>query len=116
MRRPRRSYKCTVTFDELFWSDYPIPFTYVDHKVEVVHIDKDHLRRAGPPQASTSDPVDDRLDRLSREIRQLKLARRRNRGEQEQILDRMIGELEGLKRELRDDSKEPGAAPPSKIR
>ncbi len=44
-------YKCTVYYDELYWSDYPIPFNHVDHKVEVVYFDKDHLRRcAGPPQ------------------------------------------------------------------
>ena len=47
-------YKCTVYYDELYWSDYPIPFNHVDHKVEVVYIDKDHLRRAGgPPQVDT---------------------------------------------------------------
>ena len=39
-------YKCTVSYDELSWSDYPIPFKHVAHKVEVVYIDKDHLRRA----------------------------------------------------------------------
>ena len=46
-------YKCTVYFDELYWSDYPIPFHHLDHRVEVVFIDKDHLRRCGgPAQAS----------------------------------------------------------------
>ena len=109
-------YKCTVTFDELSWSDDPIPFKHVDHKVEVVYIDKDHLRRAGPPQVATTDAVDARLNRLSREIAELKSTRQRDRREQEQILDRLIGELEGLKRELRDDSKDPSPAPPSKIR
>ena len=50
-------YKCTVYYDELYWSDYPIPFNHVDHKVEVVYIDKDHLRRCGgPEQASTRRP------------------------------------------------------------
>lgn len=43
-------YKCTVYFDELYWSDYPIPFHHLDHRVEVVYIDKDYLRRAGGPQ------------------------------------------------------------------
>ena len=41
-----RHYKCTVYFDDVFRADYPIPFTHVDHKVEVVYIDKDFLRRA----------------------------------------------------------------------
>ena len=46
-------YKCTIYFDELYWSDYPIPFHHLDHRVEVVFIDKDHLRRCGgPAQAS----------------------------------------------------------------
>jgi hypothetical protein len=43
-------YKCTVYFDEIYWSDYPIPFHHRDHRVEVVYIDKDYLRRAGGPQ------------------------------------------------------------------
>jgi len=47
-------YKCTVYYDELYWADYPIPFNHVDHKVEVVYLDKDHLRRCGgPPQTDT---------------------------------------------------------------
>jgi hypothetical protein len=45
-------FKCTVYYDELYWSDYPIPFNHVDHRIEVVYIDKDHLRRCGgPPMA-----------------------------------------------------------------
>lgn len=47
-------YKCTVYFDELYWSDYPIPFHHLDHRVEVVYIDKDYLRRAGGPPQATS--------------------------------------------------------------
>lgn len=47
-------YKCTVYFDELYWSDYPIPFHHVDHRVEVVYIDKDHLRRCGGPAMANS--------------------------------------------------------------
>jgi hypothetical protein len=43
-------YKCTVYFDELYWSDYPIPFHHRDHRIEVVYIDKDYLRRAAGPQ------------------------------------------------------------------
>jgi hypothetical protein len=45
-------YKCTVYYDELYWADYPIPFNSVDHRVEVVYIDKDHLRRCGGPAAT----------------------------------------------------------------
>jgi hypothetical protein len=46
-------YKCTVYFDELYWSDYPIPFNHRDARVEVVYIDKDYLRRCGgPPMAN----------------------------------------------------------------
>lgn len=47
-------YKCTVYFDEVYWSDYPIPFHHLDHRVEVVYIDKDHLRRAGGPASAVS--------------------------------------------------------------
>jgi hypothetical protein len=50
-------YKCTVYYDELYWSDYPIPFNHVDHKVEVVYIDKDHLRRCGGPPQVDSPPL-----------------------------------------------------------
>lgn len=47
-------YKCTVYFDELYWSDYPIPFHHLEHRVEVVYIDKDHLRRCGGPAMANS--------------------------------------------------------------
>ena len=50
-------YKCTVYYDELYWSDYPIPFNHVDHKVEVVYIDKDHLRRCGGPAQAATPPL-----------------------------------------------------------
>lgn len=50
-------YKCTVYYDELYWADYPIPFNHVDHKVEVVYIDKDHLRRCAGPPAVDSPPA-----------------------------------------------------------
>jgi hypothetical protein len=49
-------YKCTVYYDELYWSDYPIPFNHVDNRVEVIYIDKDHLRRCGGPAIATSPP------------------------------------------------------------
>ena len=47
-----KHYKCTVYYDELSWSDHPVPSNHVDHKVEVVYIDKDFLRR-GPNAGST---------------------------------------------------------------
>src|SRR5689334_13964812 len=47
-------YKCTMYFDELYWSDYPIPFNHRDARVEVVYIDKDYLRRCGGPPVATS--------------------------------------------------------------
>ena len=50
-------YKCTVYYDELYWSDYPIPFNHVDHKVEVVYFDKDHLRRCGGPEQVDTPPL-----------------------------------------------------------
>ena len=46
-----------VTNDELYWSDYPIPFNHVDHKVEVVYLDKDHLRRCGGPENVDRPPA-----------------------------------------------------------
>jgi hypothetical protein len=46
-------YKCTVYFDEHYWSDYPIPYNYRDPRVEVVYIDKDYLRRCGGPAIAT---------------------------------------------------------------
>ena len=47
-------YKCTIYFDELYWSDYPIPFHHRDARVEVVYIDKDYLRRCGGPAVATA--------------------------------------------------------------
>ncbi len=46
-------YKCTVYYDELYWSDYPIPFHHLDNRVEVIYIDKDYLRRCGGPAVGT---------------------------------------------------------------
>lgn len=43
-------YKCTVYYEKVIRSDWPIPFSHKDQKVEVVYIDHDHLIRcAGPP-------------------------------------------------------------------
>jgi len=40
-------YKCTITFDETSQSGSPITITQTKARVEVVYIDKDHLRRCG---------------------------------------------------------------------
>jgi hypothetical protein len=50
-------YKCTVYFDELYWSDYPIPFNHRTPRVEVVYLDKDHLRRCGGPPNVDRPPI-----------------------------------------------------------
>jgi hypothetical protein len=50
-------YKCTIYFDETYWSDYPIPYRHAAARVEVIYIDKDHLRRAGGPPVATSPPI-----------------------------------------------------------
>ncbi|ADV62059.1 hypothetical protein Isop_1474 [Isosphaera pallida ATCC 43644] len=55
-------YKCTVYYDALYWSDYPIPFNHVDHKVEVIYIDKDFLRRVAGPENVTRPPVENTLN------------------------------------------------------
>jgi hypothetical protein len=49
-------YKCSVYFDELYWADYPIPFNHQKARVEVVFIDKDHLRRCGGPATTFPQP------------------------------------------------------------
>ncbi len=46
-------YKCTVGFDETSPSEYPLPGRKVDHRVEVVYLDKDHLRRVSTPAVAT---------------------------------------------------------------
>lgn len=43
-------YKCTVYYDKVKQSDWPVPFIFEDQTVDVVYIDHDHLIRcAGPP-------------------------------------------------------------------
>lgn len=44
-------YKCTVFYEETKRSSWPIPFTHVDHREEVVYIDHDHLIRVAGPGA-----------------------------------------------------------------
>lgn len=53
-------YKCTVYFDEVYTADYPIPFHHLAHRVEVVYIDKDHLRRCGGPAQASYPPAEGR--------------------------------------------------------
>lgn len=53
-------YKCTVYFDETYTADYPIPYHHVAHRVEVVYIDKDHLRRCGGPANASTPPAEGR--------------------------------------------------------
>lgn len=43
-------YKCTVYYDKVIRSYWPIPFTHVDQTEEVVYIDKDYLIRCTGPQ------------------------------------------------------------------
>jgi hypothetical protein len=47
-------YKCTVSFDELYWSDYPSPLNHRVSKVEVICIDKEQTRPCKGIQTSTS--------------------------------------------------------------
>ena len=42
-------FKCTVWYDETYTMAYPVPWTWTDHKQEVLYIDKDHLHRCGEP-------------------------------------------------------------------
>ncbi len=42
-------YKCTVYFDKVIRSDWPIPFSHADQTQEVVYIDHDHLIRCAGP-------------------------------------------------------------------
>ena len=42
-------YKCTVYYDKIERSYWPIPFTHEDETEEVVYIDKDHLIRCTGP-------------------------------------------------------------------
>lgn len=44
-------YKCTVFFDEIKRSYWPVPFTAEDRVEEVVYIDHDHLIRCAGPTA-----------------------------------------------------------------
>ena len=45
-------YKCTVFFDEIKRSYWPIPFTTTDQREDVVYIDHDHLIRCAGPASN----------------------------------------------------------------
>ena len=48
-------YKCTIYFEEVKRSYWPVPFTHRDQRQEVVYVDHDHLIRcAGPDSNQTS--------------------------------------------------------------
>ena len=42
-------YKCTVYYDKVIRSDWPVPFHHKDETVQVVYIDHDHLIRCAGP-------------------------------------------------------------------
>jgi len=42
-------YKCTVYYDKVIRSDWPVPFSHRDQTQEVVYIDHDHLIRCAGP-------------------------------------------------------------------
>jgi len=42
-------WKCTVYFDKVIRSDWPVPFSFEDQSQEVVYIDHDHLIRCAGP-------------------------------------------------------------------
>ncbi len=48
-------YKCTIYFEEVKRSYWPVPFTHRDQRQEVVYVDHDHLIRcAGPDSNDTA--------------------------------------------------------------
>lgn len=42
-------YKCTVYYDLIKRSDWPVPFRHVDESIQVVYIDHDHLIQCAGP-------------------------------------------------------------------
>ncbi len=42
-------YKCTVYYEKIIRSDWPIPFTHSDQTQDVVYVDHDHLIRCAGP-------------------------------------------------------------------
>ncbi|HTN01621.1 hypothetical protein [Planctellipticum variicoloris] len=45
-------YKCTVYYDKVIRSDWPVPFHHKDESIQVVYIDHDHLIRCAGPQST----------------------------------------------------------------
>ncbi len=88
-------YKCSVYFDESYRADYPIPFNHRKARVEVVFIEKDHLRRAPKPPQAPGEDVERKL-RLQR-VRELE----QRRNIQKRELDLLNKELDELERELK---------------
>jgi len=43
-------YKCTVYYEKVLRSDWPIPFSHADQSIEVVYVDHDHLIRCVGPE------------------------------------------------------------------
>jgi hypothetical protein len=43
-------YKCTVYYDKVIRSDWPVPFRHKDETIQVVYIDHDHLIRCAGPE------------------------------------------------------------------
>ena len=43
-------YKCTVYYDKIMRSDWPVPFRHKDETIQVVYIDHDHLIRCAGPE------------------------------------------------------------------
>ncbi len=43
-------YKCTVYYDKIIRSDWPVPFYHKDETIQVIYIDHDHLIRCAGPE------------------------------------------------------------------
>ncbi len=50
-RHHRCHYKCTVYFEKVIRSDWPVPYQHTDQTQEVVYVDHDHLIRCAGPQS-----------------------------------------------------------------
>ena len=50
-RHKRCHYKCTVYYERVERSDWPVPYQHTDQTQEVVYIDHDHLIRCAGPEA-----------------------------------------------------------------
>jgi beta-lactamase regulating signal transducer with metallopeptidase domain len=105
-----RHYKCTVYYDDVVHGDYPIPFHHVDHKVEVVYVDKDFLRQAqaptlpdrkSPSQSTKPTPSakssDDRIEQIIRDVERLSEQLRADREKQERVVNQLMQLLESVK-------------------